>query len=108
MVYDFGLRLKSLREWKKLTQEQVARRLNLTKASISAYENNTSSPHIDVVRQLSGIYGVTSDYILGIDNKEVIVIDGLTPRQKEIIRILLTEFRENVRSFSVGGYPAKD
>lgn len=93
MVYDFGLTLKNLRKKNKLTQSQVAKRLNLTKASISGYENNINTPSIDVLRQLAYLYGVSSDYLLGIDKKEVIVIDGLTARQKELLNLMITEFK---------------
>lgn len=47
VVYDFGMTLKKLRNKKRLSQEQVAKRLNLTKSSISGYENNVITPNID-------------------------------------------------------------
>ena len=34
-VYDFGLRLKALREGKRLSQSDVAARLEVTRATIS-------------------------------------------------------------------------
>lgn len=93
MIYDFGLTLKNLRKKKNLSQEQVAKRLNLTKASISGYENNIITPSIDTIRELSILYNTTSDYLLGLDKKDFIVIEGLTPRQKDIIETLVLEFR---------------
>lgn len=93
MVYDFGLRLKELRKKKKLTQQQVARRLNLTKASISGYENNTITPPNDMLVKLALMYGVSTDYLLGLDKKESIVISDLTESQKEIVTLLVNEFR---------------
>ena len=93
MVYDFGITLKKLRKKKKLSQEQVARRLNLTKSSISGYENNIIMPGIDTIRAFSILYGTTSDYLLGLEKKESIEIEGLTPRQKDIIETLILEFK---------------
>lgn len=92
MIYDLGLILKELRKKKNLSQEQVAKRLNLTKASISGYENNIITPGIDTIRELAMLYNITSDYLLGLDKKDTIVIDGLTPRQKDIIETLVLEF----------------
>ena len=46
MVYDFGLRLKELREAKHLTQSDVANRLDVTRATISGYECNTITPSL--------------------------------------------------------------
>ena len=93
MVYDFGMTLKKLRNKKRLSQEQVAKRLNLTKSSISGYENNIIMPSIDTIRAFSMLYGTTSDYLLGLEKKESIEIDGLTQRQKDIIETLILEFK---------------
>lgn len=90
MVYDFGLTLKNLRKKKKLSQEQVAKKLNLTKSSISGYENNIITPSIDTIRAFSVLYDTTSDYLLGLEKKESIEIDGLTQRQRDINRNLDT------------------
>lgn len=92
MVYDFGYRLRELRKERKLTQDQVARRLNLSKTTISGYENNVKTPSLDVLVQLSVFYNVTADYLLGLENRKMLYIDGLTDRQQEILSLLLTEF----------------
>ena len=98
MVYDFGLRLKELRKKKKLSQSQVSARLNITKSSISAYENNIITPSNDIIVKLALLYGVTTDYLLGLDNNESIVISDLTNNQKEIVRLLVNEFKLNNRN----------
>lgn len=96
MIYDFGVRLRGLRERKNLSQSQVAKRLSLTRASISGYENNLASPSVEVLCKFALLYGVTTDYLLGLDNRKVIVMDGLTKRQEntieDIVNTLLIEF----------------
>lgn len=94
MIFDFGYRLRELRESKNMTQAQVARRLNLSKTTISGYENNIKTPSLDVLVKLSILYGVSADYILGLENRKLLLIDGLTMNQEEIIKILLKEFRD--------------
>ena len=98
MIYDFGLRLKELRKKKKLSQSQVSARLNITKSSISGYENNIITPSNDIIVKLALLYGVTTDYLLGLDNNESIVISDLTNNQKEIVRLLVNEFKLNNRN----------
>ena len=98
MVYDFGVRLKELRKKKKLSQSQVSARLNITKSSISGYENNIITPSNDIIVKLALLYGVTTDYLLGLDNNESIVISDLTNNQKEIVRLLVNEFKLNNRN----------
>lgn len=39
------------------------------------------------------LYGTTSDYLLGLEKKESIEIEGLTPRQRDIIETLILEFK---------------
>ena len=95
-IFDFGLRLRELREKKRLSQQQLADWLGLTRPSISNYENNTQTPPADTLVRLADIYGVSVDYLLGVknDRKRVLVIEGLTPSQEKALEILAEEFRE--------------
>ena len=95
-IFDFGLRLRELREKKRLSQQQLADWLGLTRSSISNYENNTQTPPADTLVRLADIYGVAVDYLLGVknDRKRVLVIEGLTPSQEKALEILAEEFRE--------------
>lgn len=95
-IFDFGLRLRELREKKRLSQQQLADWLGLTRSSISNYENNTQTPPADTLVRLADIYGVSVDYLLGVknDRKRVLVIEGLTPSKEKALEILAEEFRE--------------
>lgn len=93
IVFDFGIRLRELRRRKKMTQAQVAKRLNLSKTAVSGYENNTKTPSVDVLIQLSILYGVTTDYLLGLDNREMLYVGELGGRQRELLEMLVSEMR---------------
>ena len=93
MVFDFGIRLRELRRRKKMTQAQVAKRLNLSKTAVSGYENNTKTPSVDVLIQFSILYGVTTDYLLGLDNREMLYVGELGGRQRELLEMLVSEMR---------------
>lgn len=93
MIFDFGYRLKELRKKKKFSQYQVARMLNMSKSTISGYENNIKTPSVEVLKKLAMIYGVSSDYLLGIEDREMISVDGLTRKQKEIMNNIIHEFK---------------
>ena len=45
-TYDFGVLLKELREKKGMTQEQLAKKLGVSKGSVSGYEHNISMPPV--------------------------------------------------------------
>lgn len=86
LVYDFGYRLKDAREKRKLTQAQVADRLNLTRSSISSYENNVALPSVEILIQLALIYRVSVDYLLGMDHRRAIYLDGLSTKQQDTVQ----------------------
>ncbi|MBR5291434.1 MAG: helix-turn-helix transcriptional regulator [Clostridia bacterium] len=92
-MVDFGMRLKTLREAKKLNQSQLAERMGVTKSMISAYENSIRMPSYNVLIRFAGLFGVSVDYLLGVDRGEVINVSGLTERQREIVVELIYEFK---------------
>ena len=104
-MYDFGLRLKQLREKHNLSQSQVAKRLGISRAAISSYENNISLPSVNVLAELALLYRVSTDYLLGLDNRTAIVLEDLTPRQsaviQEVMDTLVTEFKLSNRERSI-------
>ena len=92
-MFDFGLRLKKLRESKHLSQEDLSKKINKSKSVISGYENNVKVPPIDVLVSLASLYNVSLDYLVGIEKKEMICIENLNERQKKLIYTLLTELQ---------------
>lgn len=60
----FGARLKQSRQRKQFTQQQVADRIGIDFTTISKYENDKSQPDNEVLQKLSGLYGVSIDWLL--------------------------------------------
>lgn len=69
MNFNFGENLKTLRITKGFTQEQAAELLNVSKQSVSRWENNITYPDITFLPILASFYGVTVDSLLGADAK---------------------------------------
>lgn len=61
---SFGERLRELRISANLTQEQLAKKVKLSKANISKYEADLVEPNIDTLKLLSIIFNVSTDYLL--------------------------------------------
>ncbi|MEV2908612.1 helix-turn-helix domain-containing protein [Paenibacillus larvae] len=59
-------RIKSLREKKGMTQDELANRLNMNRANISNYERGiiTNIPS-EVLNKMADLFGTSVDYILG-------------------------------------------
>ena len=64
MEHDIGSKIKAARIEKKLTQEQVAELLGVSRQTISNWENGKSYPDIISVIKMSECYDVSLDYLL--------------------------------------------
>ena len=95
-VYDFGIRLKELREAKHLSQTEVAKRLHVTRAAVSGYECNTITPSVDILVKLAVLYNTSLDYMLGMENRAHLYLDDLSETQQktvlDIVERLKAEF----------------
>ena len=82
--------LSELRRKNKLTQLEVAEKLNYSDKAVSKWEQGESLPGIEVLYKLAKLYGVSMDYIVG--EKEVkparAAFGGLTQKRKRIITLL--------------------
>lgn len=84
-MVDFGNTLKSLRLQHKLTQSQLAQKLGITKSVISAYETGIRMPSYDILIAISHTFKVSTDYLLGMDQRQELDLSGLT--DEEILAI---------------------
>lgn len=98
-AFDFGLRLRELREAKQLSQTEVAARLNVGRSTISGYESNTITPSLEQFTRLAILYNTSLDYMMGLDNRTCFYLDGLSKRQQQtvldIVKRLIQEFLQS-------------
>lgn len=92
-MFDMGKILKEQRILRKMTQEQVARALDVTAASVVRWENNYKFPTQNNLIQLSRIFHVSLDYLVGIERKRTIVVEQLTQEQITVLNTLVLEFQ---------------
>lgn len=59
---DIGRKLRTLRKGKGMTQQDVASRLGMVRATISNYEVGRRTPHLSDLRRFAELYGVNLDY----------------------------------------------
>lgn len=93
VAVDFGQRLKELRVQAGMTQLQLAQRIGVTKSVVSFYELQERTPSPDILVKLSGIFKVSTDYLLGLDPRETIDISGLSREDIAIMRALAESLR---------------
>lgn len=88
-MVDFGITLKTLRTQNNYTQVQLAQKLGLTKSVISAYETGLRLPSYDVLINIAKIFKVSTDYLLGIDNRQEFDLSGLTSEEITALKNLI-------------------
>lgn len=62
----FKDRLKKLRKLHELTQEEVAKRLSISRPSYSRYETGEREPDFEMVKQIADFFETSADYLLGL------------------------------------------
>lgn len=63
-VPQYVLNIKYLREKKKLTQQELADELNVSRSTIAGYEAEGKQPSIDKLSKISDYFGVTLDQLV--------------------------------------------
>ena len=74
---EVGEILKRYREEKKLTQEELAERVMVTRQAVSRWENGETQPNTDTLRLLSEIYDVSINTLLGCPRRLVCQCCGM-------------------------------
>ena len=75
MTLKIGEKIKILRKQQGITQEKLAAYLNITSQAVSKWENETALPDLTLIPAIANLFGVSTDYLLGVDtdeNEEVI------------------------------------
>ncbi len=91
-MYKLNERLKELRKENNISQNALAKQMNLTRATVNAWEMGISYPNAQSLILLSQYFKVSVDYLLGIDNAETIDITSLTTEEKNIVCNLVKYF----------------
>ena len=84
-VYDFGIRLRTLREQKGYTQAELASKVHVTAQSISGYENNIQSPPLDTATRICTILNTSLDSLVNLDTRFLLNISNFSPTKRELI-----------------------
>ena len=90
---DIGKYLSELRKYYMVTQEELAVRLGVTRQAVSKWETGTTIPDIEILMNLSEIYGISINDILKADLTNI-------KFQKEIV---FPEKSKNVKDIFVIG-----
>lgn len=85
--------LIELRKKHKITQLELAEKLNYSDKAVSKWERGESLPDVAVLKQIADIFGVSVDWLLEEEHKKELekkIIDAKTKKNRRIITLLAT------------------
>lgn len=87
--------LRQLRTFRNLSQVQLAEKLSVTKQSVSNWENNNIQPSIDMLVKIAKYFSVSTDYLLGLEQRYELDTNGLSEKQRYHLQLLINDLRKN-------------
>lgn len=66
MKTNIGKNIKKIREDRKLTQKQLAEKLNVKNSRVSNWENGANNPPADMIEDICKILNVSASELLGL------------------------------------------
>lgn len=98
MEASLGGRIKALREALRISQEELALKLGLDRASLSLIENDKRSIKADELILLAKTLNISIDELLNLKSStEVVLEQGRMPKEKKDLRISVP--RKNLKKF---------
>lgn len=91
-IKEFGLKLKKLREEKRLSQRGLGLSVGLSDKTISSYETGRSYPNLELLKRLGDVLGKPIDYFISSPTK-----DSLTQEYLEKIQSKQNELERDIK-----------
>lgn len=92
IAYDFGLRLRRLREENRLSRAALAKKLHVSPETIYRYENNVQTPSLERAKDLAVLLHTSLDYLVGLDNARTIRLPAMSDQQRTALFEFLSAF----------------
>ena len=87
-------RIRELRTAKNISQVELADALGVTKQSVSNWENDNIQPSIEMLMRLAGFFSVSTDYLLGFDDRTFLEVSGLSPEKIRHIQQIIDDIKK--------------
>lgn len=93
-LLNFGNKLKELRNQNKMTQQQLAVQIGVSKSVISYYELQERIPSPEILLKLASVFHVSTDYLLGVSNDKVLDVSGLGEEDIAVLSSMVSLLRK--------------
>ncbi len=82
-------RIKELRENAGFSQSQLAKKLDISRSAVNAWEMGLSMPTTQYVVAMAKLFHVTSDFLLGIESGYTLRIENYTEEERALVYSLI-------------------
>ena len=90
-----GMRIREIRERWGMSQEELAKRLNVSVSAVKTWENGLGYPSIENCVGLTQVFHISSDYFFAPKAHRVISLDHLTDFQLKMMYNVLDFIEQN-------------
>lgn len=97
-MYDFGSRLKAIRQQRGYTQKKLAEEIGKSVQAVSSYERNSQVPPIEVMISIADVLNVSLDYLVDRQPFNTYTFHKLNSKQKAILELIQDEFSSPAKS----------
>jgi len=91
MMLTLNENIKKLRTVRGLNQVAFAKAMGVSKQCVSNWENDNVMPSIEMLVKIADFFNVTTDYVLGRNEKTYIDVSGLTDEQISHISLIVSD-----------------
>lgn len=95
MLGERIMELRSMRSW---SQVELAKRLGVTKQTVSNWENGNIQPSIEMLLRLAKLFCVSTDYLLGLENTPYLNTEGIPAEVVAHLSLLVEDYRQNCKA----------
>lgn len=88
-------RIKELRLLNGYNQVELAKKLAITKQTVSNWENNNIQPSIEMLEALANLFSVSTDYLLGREQDRALDSTGLSNLQINHVQQIINDIRNS-------------
>ena len=78
-------KIKALREARGWSQAELSRRLGITRNGVNSWEQGLSMPSPACLVDLAKVFGVSTDYLLGLERLTTVDVTGLADRDVAVL-----------------------
>lgn len=100
---EFHKRLKDLRKEQDKSQMDIAEILDITRATVSAYETEKIMPPYEKIKFLADYFGVSVQYLTGESNSRVFEKESNNIDIAESLKKLTASLRDETKTVLIGG-----